>query len=80
MVVKPALAAALIAASAAVPAAPDAALAANHHAGRSHHRQRPVELPHVLMRLAGVPAPIVAPPPLRLPPPAEPGSPPKNPE
>src|SRR3954467_5728191 len=44
LTVTPALAPALIAASAAVLAGPDAALAADHHAGRRHHRARPVQV------------------------------------
>jgi hypothetical protein len=56
--VKPAVAAALIAASAAVLVAP-AAASAKHPASRAHHHHpsRTVQIPTVLMRTAGVPAP-----------------------
>ena len=76
MHVKPALAAALIAASAAVLAAPDPALAANHRAGRIPHPPRPVHLrplQPVPVTLAGVPAPI------QVDPPRDPGPPPPTP-
>ena len=62
MHVKPALAAALIAASAAVLAPPDAAQAAEHRAarnpqaGRPPHRPRPIQESPVMIRTAGVPA------------------------
>ena len=71
--VKPALAAAMIAASAAVLVAPEAALAANHHAGRSHHRQRPVQAPTIEIRTAGLP--VVGPAPVLPPPPSPPQKP-----
>jgi hypothetical protein len=60
MQVKPAVAAALIAASAAVLVAPEATLA-KHPAIRAHpqHQPRPVQPPPVLLRTAG----IIAPPP-----------------
>jgi hypothetical protein len=82
MSVKPALAAALIAASAAVLAAPDPALAANHQAGRSHQRQRPVQVPTIEIRTAGVPAmPVVEPAAVPVqPPPDPPRFPPKKPD
>jgi hypothetical protein len=51
--VKPALAAALIAASAAVLAAPGAALAKDDQLGRSDHRQRPGQVPTVPIIVAG---------------------------
>jgi dihydrodipicolinate synthase/N-acetylneuraminate lyase len=83
MNVKPALAAALIAASAAVLAAPDPALAASHQAGRNHHGQSPVDVPTVMVRTAGIPAmPVVEPArdPIPPPPPAETRKPPQKPD
>jgi len=81
MNVKPALAAALIAASAAVLAAPDPALATDHRAGRHHPRPRQVQVQTVPVMTAGLIMPVVDPPrdpaPSR---PAEPRSPPQNPE
>jgi hypothetical protein len=80
MKVKPALAAAMIAASAAVLVAPEAALAASHHAGRSHqrHRQRPVQVQPVMIQVAGG---IMPPEPLRGPvPPPSPPAPPVRPQ
>lgn len=80
--VKPALAAAMIAASAAVLAAPQAALARDQHLSRSHQRQRPVQVRNVPIVVAGG----IGPPPIEqprdpVPPkPAEPRSPPQNPE
>ena len=85
MNVKPALAAALIAASAAVLAVPAAALAVDHQPGRHHQRQRPAQVRTVPIIVAGGitapdlpgvdPArnPVPPPPPLR-----DPG--PKNPD
>jgi len=82
--VKPALAAALIAASTAMLAAPDAALAAEHYTARNHHRHRPrpVQVRPIQIPLAGMIAPTVEPardpvPPLA--PPAPP-SPPQKPD
>jgi hypothetical protein len=60
MSVKPALAAALIAASAAVLVVPETVLAASHHAAR---HPRPGQSPPVQIRLAGAIAPNVAAPP-----------------
>ena len=61
MNVKPVLAAAMIAASAAVLVAPEAT-AAKHQASRAHrqHQARPVQVPPVMVRTAG----IIAPPPV----------------
>ncbi|MEA3030715.1 MAG: hypothetical protein QOG13_2040 [Sphingomonadales bacterium] len=86
--VKPALAAALIAASAAVLAVPGAAVAADHQAARSrphhphhtHQRQRPVQIRPVAIMVAGGIAPPSEPPRPILPPPAAPEFPPKNPD
>jgi hypothetical protein len=83
MNVKPALAAALIAASAAVLVAPAMALAANHQAGRGHHRQRHVQVQPVTIQVAGGIQPMPdaerAPDPVR-PPPVAPESPPQKPD
>ena len=83
MNVKPALAAALIAASAAVLAAPDTALAAEHQAARNHHRHRPrpVQARPIQIELAGMIAPPVdRPPPPAVPPPAVPPPPQQKPD
>jgi hypothetical protein len=82
MNVKPALAAALIAASAAVLAVPDPALATDHRAGRHHSRQRPVQVRNVPILVAGgISAPQVDPSRGPAPPrPTEPRSPPEKPE
>jgi dihydrodipicolinate synthase/N-acetylneuraminate lyase len=85
MNVKPALAAALIAASTAVLAVPAAALATDHQAARSrhhqpNHRQRPVQVRNVPIMVAGGIAPPIDPRGPVLPPPTVPESPPKIPD
>src|SRR6186713_1341425 len=62
MNVKPALAASLIAASAAVLAVPDPALAEGHQLARSHHRSAPARVSHVPIMVVGGIAPVDPPP------------------
>ena len=83
--VKPALAAALIAASTAVLAVPAAALATDHQAARSrhhqpNHRQRPVQVRNVPIMVAGGIAPPIHPQGPVLPPPTAPQHPPQKPD
>ena len=85
MNVKPALAAALIAASTAVLAVPAVALATDHQAARSrhhqpNHRQRPVQMRNVPIMVAGGIEPPIDPRGPVIPPATAPGSPPKIPD
>ena len=82
---KPALAAALIAASVAVAALPVAAAPRGHHPSRVQHPPRQVPVAPIMMVTAGLPPPIVEPPvvvePPRPPePPTAPERPPANPK
>jgi hypothetical protein len=81
MNVKPALAAAMIAASAAVLAAPQAALAKDQYLHRSHQRQKPVQAPNVPILVAGgITAPPIAEPRRDPVPPLAPPEPPSSPQ
>jgi hypothetical protein len=87
MDVKPALAAALIAASAAALVVPDAGMAANHHqSARGHYRARPpyvrrIPVQPALMVTAGMIMPVERPTdPVPLPPPPPSPAPPRKPD
>jgi hypothetical protein len=78
--VTPAVAAALIAASTAVLAAPDTALASTHQPGRGHHRQRQIQIVPVVT--AGLIVPVQVDPPRdpAAPRPTQPPRPPQKPD